>query len=128
MALHLGAVLVAFRAADVPDDLAKRAAEGLAGSENRFRDLEASMTTGFGEMRLGFERVPREFVDRDAKVVDQGMLLEAKIENQGAVLEAKIRSQGLPLQAETLLNRWMVTFVLGLSLLMLGRRFGVIQG
>jgi hypothetical protein len=139
MALQLGAVLAAFRAADVPDDVAQRAAEELAGYENRFRDLETTMTTGFGEMRLGFERVQRQFVDLEAKVVNQGASLEAKIESQvaaleakierqGAALQAKIERQGLSLRAENSLNRWMVTFVLGLSLLMLGRLFGVIHG
>jgi hypothetical protein len=44
MALQLGAVRDAFRAANVPDDLANKASEELAGYEERLAKIDTRLT------------------------------------------------------------------------------------
>ena len=117
MALQLGAVLSAFRAANVPDDVAQRAAEESAGYENRFHDLDGRLAAGFADMRLEFGSAEQRFNQ-----------LDAKVEQRFTKLDSKIGQVSLSGRSETSLLRWMIKFNLGLSLLMLGRMFGVIHG
>ena len=101
----------------MPEELAQRASEELAGYENRFHDLENRMAAGFAEVKLEFGRVDRRLSELDSKI-DRG----------DANLLSKLEELRLSVRSDINLLRWMVTFNLGLSLLILGRLFGVIHG
>jgi phage shock protein A len=93
MALQLGALNQALRKAGVDDDLARQAAEEVAGYEQRFLDLRTHMDQRFAEVDQRFAQVDQRFaqVDQRFAQVDQRFTeLRAYVDQRFTAIDGRL--------------------------------------
>lgn len=119
MALQLGALGDALIDAGAKPELAEKAAEELAGYENRFDRLDREMERRFNGVDLRFEAVEREMGRRFNGVDLRFETVERELDRRFAAMDRRNDELG----ADARLLRWMVGFVLAFQVAMFIKLF-----